>query len=426
MSSIRKTLEARYTSAYWIKAEMNKLNHYVYSGHCYPDLVEKTEGKVVAQMRAIIWKADFQAINHKFQQVLKEPLREGSHILFLAHIQFDAQHGLSLRILDIDPTYSLGELEREKQETTERLEREGIFHQNKTLPLPLLPQRIAVISVETSKGYADFCKIIDHNEDGFRFFHHLFPAQLQGDKAVTTIIGQLNNIRKCGDLFDVVVIVRGGGGAVGLAAFNNYLLAREIALFPIPVLTGIGHATNETVAEMVAFKNAITPTEIAHILIQRFIEFSRSIQQMESRIAHLTGQKLRDAKVQLNQMETYLKASVANEMEKHRETQQHAMQSLIKSAQYLLRDHKREQERGEALLGKNVQSYLNTQKKKLESMGHHLSIMDPAEVLKRGYSITRHNGKTIQNAALIPEGTEIESLLAQGSLTSKVISSIDK
>lgn len=421
MNSIRKTLAERYTSAYWIRAEMNKLNYYAYSGHCYPDLVEKTEGRVEAQMRAIIWKADFQAISHKFQQVLGEPLREGSHILFLAQIQFDAQHGLSLRILDIDPTYSLGELEREKQETITRLQQEGILHRNKTRPLALLPQRIAVISVESSKGYADFRKIIENNGQGFRFFHQLFPAQLQGEKAVLTITRQLHHIREQSHLFDVVVIVRGGGGDVGLSAFNNYELVREIALFPLPVLTGIGHATNETIAELVAFKNAITPTEIAHILIQRFLGFLQSVQQTESRIAQLTERKIREERVRLVQLQAYLKSRIAAELSRYRRARTDAMQSLAKGGQYLLRAYKQEQLQQEQLLSKQVRNYLDMKKNKLEYMQHHLSILDPAEVLKRGYSITLYNGKPVQNAAAIPEGAEIESLLSQGSLSSKVL-----
>ncbi|MDR1129445.1 MAG: exodeoxyribonuclease VII large subunit, partial [Prevotellaceae bacterium] len=158
--SVQKTLSGRYKSSFWVKAEMNKLNFYRHSGHCYPELVEKKDGKVIAQIKSYIWKDDYSRINGKFLDVLNEPLKDGIKILFQAKITFDPAHGLSLWIMDVDPAYTLGDLEREKQETVNRLKREGIFDKNKSLSFPLLPQRIAIISVETSKGYADFLKII--------------------------------------------------------------------------------------------------------------------------------------------------------------------------------------------------------------------------------------------------------------------------
>src|SRR5690606_29841452 len=156
-ASIQKTVAQRYASSFWVKAEMNKLNYYPHSGHCYPDLVEKVDGgRVIAQLKSTLWRDDYVRINENFLSVVKSPLTEGIKILFCARITFDPVHGLALRITDIDPVFSLGELEREKQETISKLKEEGIFDRNKTLPFPLLPQRLAVISVQTSKGYADF------------------------------------------------------------------------------------------------------------------------------------------------------------------------------------------------------------------------------------------------------------------------------
>src|SRR5688572_316910 len=164
--SIQRTIVERYQSAFWVKAEMNKLNHYTHSGHCYPELLEKSEGKTVAQLKATLWKSDYIRINDNFLQVLKEPVKDGIKILMYASIGFDPMHGLSLRIHDIDPVFSLGELEREKLETLDKLRREGIYSLNKQKQLPLLPQRLAIISVETSKGLSDYLKILDHNPWG--------------------------------------------------------------------------------------------------------------------------------------------------------------------------------------------------------------------------------------------------------------------
>ncbi|MBE9492523.1 MAG: exodeoxyribonuclease VII large subunit, partial [Bacteroidetes bacterium] len=264
--SIERTISNRYTNSIWVKAELLKLNHYPKSGHCYPDLVEKSGGAVVAQIRANLWKDDYQQINKIFLETTKEPLKDGINILFNARIKYHPVHGLALQILDIDPNYTLGDMVREKLETIRKLKEEKIFDRNKSLKFPLLPKRIAVISVETSKGYSDFRNKIDKNPFGYRFFYMLFPSLLQGDKAVNDMLKQLARIRKVKDHFDVVAIIRGGGGDVGLNCYDNYNLAKEIALFPLPVLTGIGHSTNETVVQMVAYKNNITPTDVAGYL----------------------------------------------------------------------------------------------------------------------------------------------------------------
>ncbi len=311
--SIRKTLTERYTSSFWVVAEMNKLNYYARSGHCYPELVEKSDGKIVAQVKANLWKEDYLRINDRFLKVLKEPLQNGIKILFCTRITFDPVYGLSLNILDVDPSFSLGELEREKQESLERLKREGLFDRNKKIPFPLLPQRIAVISVETSKGYADFRTVIDDNPWGYRFFHMLFPALLQGEKAIADIRKQLARIHRVRRHFDVVAIIRGGGGDVGLSCYNNYLLSKDIATFPLPVMTGIGHATNETVAELVACQNAITPTALAGILVQHFHNYSVPVHEAAGSIPRLTRQR----------MEADYAALKAAAREVQRETRQH-------------------------------------------------------------------------------------------------------
>ena len=284
-NSIRKTLEERYKSAFWIKAEMNKLNHYSQSGHCFPEIIEKVNGKIIAQIKATLWRDDYQNINRNFLRILKEPLKDGIKILFLAKIFFDPSFGLSLQIIDIDPQYTLGDLENEKRETIKKLQLEGIYDKNKKLELPFLPQRIAIISVATSKGFGDFIDVIDKNSWNYKFFYLLFPSILQGDKAVTGIIAQLERIKKVIHHFDAVAIIRGGGGDVGLSCYNNYELAKAITLFPIPVITGIGHVTNETVCEMFAHTNAITPTKLAEFLLQKFHNFSVPIQKAKEKIA---------------------------------------------------------------------------------------------------------------------------------------------
>ncbi|HEY6956057.1 MAG TPA: exodeoxyribonuclease VII large subunit [Flavisolibacter sp.] len=312
--SVKKTLARRYTSSFWVKAEMNKLNHYSSFGHCYPDLVQRKNGKVIAEMKAILWKTDYIRIQNKFLQVLREPLKDGIQILFCAKIVFEPEHGIRLRIFDIDPSYSLGELELEKQATINRLKAEGVFNKNKLLKLPFLPKRIAVISVQSSKGYNDFLQKIEPNPWCYRLFHMLFPSLLQGDRAVTEIVGQLNRIKRVIHHFDAVAIIRGGGGNIGLSCYNHYALCKELAVFPIPVVTGIGHATNETAAEMVSYKNCITPTDLADFLLQKFHNVSVPLQELEKKLAVRSVLQLKETKTSLENTGKYFQSITKNSL----------------------------------------------------------------------------------------------------------------
>ena len=419
--SIKKTIQERYQRSFWVKAEMNKLNHYSYSGHCYPELVEKIDGKVVAQMKTNLWKDDYLRINSNFLNTLKEPLKDGINILFNATVNFDPVHGLGLRIIDIDPVFSLGELEREKLETIDKLRKEGVFHSNKDLSMPLLPQRVAVISVETSKGYADFLKIISNNTWGYRFFCFLFPALLQGDRSVDSILYQLKRIRRVKHHFDIVAIVRGGGGDVGLSSYNHYSLAKEICQFPIPVLTGIGHSTNETVAEMVAFKNAITPTELADFLIQAFHNFSVPVQQLRETLVSTTTGILADEKAELLGSARYFK-SVTNQLLIHN---RHEVRSYARSAsQHLVYYFQKKKQLGSDYLNRLKKSTVSLQRSRtieLANVEKSINLMDPINILKRGFTITLKDGKAVTSLADVKPGDTTTTVTADGTITSAVV-----
>ncbi|HET8572765.1 MAG TPA: exodeoxyribonuclease VII large subunit [Edaphocola sp.] len=419
LASVGKTLAARYQRAYWMKAEMNKLNYYTYSGHCYPDLVEKQEGKVIAQTRAIIWNSTFQEINKKFLDILKEPLKDGINILFLARITFTSLHGLSLQILDIDPSFSLGLLEREKLENISRLKREGLFYLNKKLAMPMLPQRVAVISVETSKGYADFIKIIHHNPSGYHVSLQLFPARLQGDGAINDIILQLQKIEAHAGLFDVAAIIRGGGGEVGLAAFNDYKLARTIAKFPMPVLTGIGHATNETIAEMVAFKNAITPTECAQFLLDQFEKADRSLQQALLKLNSIVRRKVDIEQYLLQQRGEALTYATRHLTGQHELKLKFNNKLINNYCNRFLENNKAAAQTLMRNLAVLTKTLIKEEDKRLSQLEKNLALINPENVLKRGYSITRINGKCILPEDTLPkEGQVLETELYQGKLKS--------
>ena len=423
-SSIQKTLTERYQNAFWVKAEMNKLNYYNHSGHCYPELVEKKDGKVIAQMRSNLWKNDYIQINNAFLNVLKEPLKDGIKILFLAKISFDPSYGLALQILDIDPAFTLGDLEQEKTATIQKLKEEGIFDLNKTLSLPLLPKRIAIISVESSKGYADFMDVIDSNPWGYRFFTMLFPSMLQGEKAVSNIIQQLRSIKKVKQHFDMVAIIRGGGGDIGLACYNHYDLAKEIAEFPLPVLTGIGHSTNETVAEMISFSNAITPTKLAEYLLQLFHNFSVPVSQAIEKITEKARRILSDETKQVDTISKLFASATRNHLQNGHNQLNYISQGIAVQSKFIVKSNLTQNLNMQERLSAACNAIFKTGIQKIEQLESNVKNMDPVNVLKRGFSITMLNGKAVTNIEDVEIDTILQTQVLGGLIESKVSKTI--
>jgi exodeoxyribonuclease VII large subunit len=415
-------------------------------------------------MKATMWKNDFERINRNFQNVLKEPLKDGIKILILARINFDLTHGLSLKILDIDPAYTLGDLEREKLETIMQLKKENIFELNKSTKLPLLPQRIAIISVESSKGYADFLKVLEGNPWNYKFFHLLFPSLLQGEKAVPGIIYQLNRIKKVRHHFDVIAIIRGGGGDIGLSCYNDFTLSKAIAEFPLPILTGIGHATNETIVEMVAHTNAITPTKIAEFLLQQFHNFARPVQDaarivsdksrrilLEERTGFqhtirafrsATINTLRQNNFHLNSYSATISAqarfTISSELRaiegitkivskdaraQLTASQSHLRQLLLtmdKTTAYNLDRERKLIGYLATQLSSRTPGLLKQKTTDLSNIEKNVFNLSPENVMKRGYSITLKNGKAIRHITEISAGDKIETVLPGGTADSTV------
>ena len=447
---IEKTLDKRYKYGYWIKAEINKLNHYTRSGHCYPELVEKRSNRIVAQIRAVIWKTDFERIEKKFKTVAGEPLKDDIKILLFAYVDYHPQYGLSLKIRDIDPNYTVGDLMQAKQKCLEKLKAASLINRNKELRLPVLPQRIAIISVETSKGYADFINILDQaeKEQNIGFFRFLFPAILQGDRAIRSILRQLKKIRKLQHHFDLVAIIRGGGGEVGLSCFNDHQLAKSIATFPLPVFTGIGHSTNRTVAEMVSYYNAITPTKIAEYLIGPLKEQKSSIGELQEKVFHSSRHQLNEQTQQLHQLKKWMHYHSKNQLRKQTDQQEQLLQKVHIHSMFRIKnedlhlarsrdrlghqtskitakasDLVREQQ---MLLKKYAGRSLEKDQDELENFRKAVRYLHPDQVLKRGYSITRMNGRSIKHSGDVQPGDQLETLLFQGKVKSTVNKKNDK
>lgn len=419
--SIENIIGKSYNRTYWVKAEIAKLNYYPKSGHCYPDLVEKQSGKVVAQMRATIWSGTMVEISSKFRKVTKENLSDGMAVLLRVSVKFSPVYGLSLHVVDIEPSFTLGELAREKQESIDRLMKEGLFFKNKQLEPSMLIQRLAIISVETSKGYHDFLNVIDGNEWGYSFFHMLFPALLQGEGAINSIVSQLNRIRKAANHFDAVLIIRGGGGDVGLSSFDNYKLASTVANFPIPVITGIGHATNFTVTEQVAFEHKITPTEVAYFLIQKFHNYTVRIENAQKVICDRSKEIIANEKSRIREGVNILK-SVSDSMLHNNTT------SLVEYKHQVLKNTSSIIEKNKSLLlnsmiklSSSVSKMLMTSNFKVSTLEDKVVLLHPENILKRGYSITTKSGKAVYNSDQLEIDDEIETIFKKGKIKSKVI-----
>ncbi|MDT0685953.1 exodeoxyribonuclease VII large subunit [Autumnicola psychrophila] len=418
--SIEKVINTQCSKVVWIKAEIVKLNHYPKSGHCYPTLVEKKNGKVIAELRGNIWASHFETINAKFKSVLKEELKNDMTVVIQGSVTYHPVHGIALNIIDIDPEFTLGELAREKAETIDKLKAENIFAENKKTSLPVLPKTIAVISIQTSKGYQDFLNVIEKNPWGYQFHHLLFPAILQGERSIKMIIDQLENIKSHNKVFDAVAIIRGGGGEIGLSSFDNYLLARKIATFPLPVLTGIGHATNETVSELVSYQSFITPTKIAEFLLQKYHDFAMPLKDAEQKIKNHTTWLFKDHKNNIKET-ARLFSSFAQRALDHSKAD---LKQYVFQLENLSRRNISE-ERSELLQAKKAiislaQKPIKEERKNLNFAEEKIRMLSPENILKRGFSIARQNGKIIRKAEELQPEILLETQLYSGEIHSRI------
>ena len=367
-------------------------------GHCYLELVEKEDTKTTAQIKATIWAYEYRKLGNKFEKTAQEPLKAGMKVLLMVEVTFHEVYGLSLNIRDIDPAYTMGEMARKKKEVIDRLRKEGVMEFNKSLPLPLVPQRAAVISSPTAAGYGDFFTQLDNNLYGYKFTHMLFPAMMQGQEAESSIISALDQIRKKKGLFDVVVIIRGGGSVIDLNCFDGYELASQTARFPLPVITGIGHEKDDTVVDMVAHTKLKTPTAVAEFLISGLRSYEENVMNVLDRVRKQAERLMKD--------------------------ERHTFDSLMKSVSYIsLRiaaAHKNKLAAVRSDLESRALRLLVKGEHRTSAMQQALKHLDPANVLKRGYSITRHKGKVLKSAAALKKWAVIETQLSNGDVTSIV------
>lgn len=396
---VRNVLEDAFDQSYWIQAELSDVG-VNRTGHCYVDFVQKAPkgNAIIARARGTIWANVYALLAPYFEQQTGQRFAAGIKVLVKVEVNYHEAYGFSLNVIDIDPTYTLGDLARRRQEILRQLEEEGVLTLNKELEMPVLPQRVAVISAATAAGYGDFCNQLFNNPKGFVFYPKLFPAVMQGEQTEKTIISALNVIAEEQEKWDVVVIIRGGGATSDLASFDTYLLAANVAQFPLPIITGIGHERDDTVLDMISHTRVKTPTAAAEFLIDRIDESACKLEELAQRMAYL----IEFRRVQEERKIDALWNSVEQIAQRRITQGEHTIQLLQQRLRMAL------------------PMRLERENHKLNLVSQRIQDNSPERLLKRGYSLTLKDGKVVKDASQLKSGDVIETRLGTGNVESTV------
>ena len=393
---VRETIECEMPDEYWVEAELSECREL--RGHCYMELIQKDERTAtpVAKAPAKCWANKWAVIHPYFERTTGQQLHAGMKVLLKVYAQFHEAYGFSWIVTDINPEYTLGDMARKRQEIIRQLKAEGVFDLQKELTLPPFCQHIAVISSQTAAGYGDFCNQLSDNPYGFQFQTQLFPAIMQGEGVEQSIIDALERIYDC--QFDCVVIIRGGGSTGDLSGFDTLALAENVANFPLPIITGIGHERDESILDMISHTRVKTPTAAAAFLIEHLKEVLDVINGSQELITRYAQQKLSMLHSQL----TIVSEAIPRLFSIVKTRQEAKIDTLNQRIPMLLERR---------LLAENH---------RLQLMEEKLKALDPQLLLKRGYSITLHNSRAVKDATALKAGDEIETRLANGAIHSVV------
>ncbi len=460
---IKDALLDAFPGSVWVVAEVSELKENR-SGHCYLELVEKEGNSIVARSRATIWSYTYRMLKPYFETTTGQPFSQGIKILIQATVEYHPAYGLSMNIKDIDPTYTVGDMALQRKEIINRLQADGIFDMNKELDLPLVPQKIAVISSATAAGYQDFMNQLENNEYGFKFYTKLFEAYMQGADAVPSIIHALERIFQYDDFFDAVAIIRGGGATADLSSFDNYDLAVNITQFPLPVITGIGHEKDDTIIDMVAHTRLKTPTAVAEFFISGAGRYYERLLDLENSVVQLTRETLGFQQEKLGRIAEGIRYSTSefinerqlrlyqksNELRRNVSefsfTKQHALNNLkhdfssalsvwfvetkndINQKQRVLKrvvgeavlKEKVDLTHKQDLLAGGIRKALLKERERIRMNENTIRLLNPENVLRRGFTLTLKEGKIIKSVKEMTLGEEIETRFADGSVKSKI------
>jgi len=403
-SLVREAIENALPMEYWVEAELSECRES--RGHCYMELIQKDElsATPIAKAQAKCWANKWLTIRPYFERTTGQQLHIGMKVLLKVYPQFHEAYGFSWIVTDIDPTYTLGDMARKRQEIIQKLKAEGVFDLQKELQLPVFCQHIAVISSQTAAGYGDFCNQLADNPYNFKFETQLFPAIMQGESIGQSIIAALERIYQMQtedlelrtSLFDCVVIIRGGGATSDMSGFDTLALAENVANFPIPIITGIGHDRDESVLDMVSHTRVKTPTAAAALLIDHLKAVQETIEGAQSMITHYVQQKLSIANSHLS----IISESIPRLFSVVKTRQEAKIDALYTRMPML------------------IERRVTTESHRLQLIDEKLKALDPALLLARGYSITLHNGKSVRDPQQLQPGDEIETRVEKGIIKS--------
>lgn len=417
---VRDTIMTGMPDDYWVEAEISEIREV--RGHCYMELIQKDPrtNTPVARASAKCWASSWVPVGRKFLMVTGQRLSAGMKVLMMVYANFHENYGFSWIVTDIDPTYTLGDMARKRREIVQELKRQGVFDLNKQLTLPLFAQRIAVVSSASAAGYGDFCHHLEDNVHGYVFTPVLFAAVMQGEGIERSVISALDEINACAEEFDCVVIIRGGGATSDLSGFDTLELAENVANFPLPVITGIGHDRDESVIDMVAHTSVKTPTAAAALLIDNLRHTDMLIDGMAERMAKAVDAMMKAETARLGM----LTGSIPMLLSLYRERRMSAIgrleSRLFNTAVRMIDIAGMRWEGIEKRISPGIRNLLNREFTRLGSLSGRASAADPINILRRGYSITTIDGKVVRDASSLKVGTEVETRVEKGAFKAVV------
>ena len=417
---VRSAVEGALRDEYWVEAELSEARES--RGHCYMELVEKVPGSntPTARASAKCWRQTWALLRPYFENATGQTLHPGMKVLLQVYAQFHEAYGFSWIVTDIDPTYTIGDMARKRQEIIRRLKEEGVFDLNKELELPLFTQRIAVISSETAAGYGDFCNQLADNGHGFRFTTRLFPAVMQGEQVEQSIIAALNRINDEADSFDCAVIIRGGGATSDMSGFDTLALAENVANFPLPVITGIGHDRDESVLDMISHTRVKTPTAAAALLVSRLVAVEERIDNCRERITRTVTATIGRESQRIDALSGRIPALFSVVKTRHSSTISLLAERMKAAAGRLIAQQGHHTDIIAQSILPMAQRRLEAARHRVELMEERAKALDPTLLLRRGYSITLRQGRAVRDAASLRSGDEIETRLENGTIKSIV------
>ncbi len=419
-SLVREVLDTTLDHAYWVEAELSEAREV--RGHCYMELVQKDlfSPTPVARASAKCWKSTWLSLRPRFERITGQPIHPGMKVLLLVTANFHEAYGFSWIVHDIDPTYTMGDMARKRQEIIAQLKAEGVFDMQKELSLPLFAQRIAVISSENAAGYGDFCNQLEDNDYGLCFLPTLFPAIMQGDQVESSIISALNAINLRADEFDAVVIIRGGGAVADMSGFDTLALAENVAQFPLPIITGIGHDRDESILDMVSCVRVKTPTAAAAYLVDHLAGLLAHIEGMQERIVQHVSHAMDYEHQRIARLAERIPLLFST-MRTRQEARIERMATAIERAiDYKITEQRHRLTNIMQRLPMFIERQIIRETTRLEKLELRQKALDPDLLLKRGYSITLYNGKALRDPGVVKAGDEIETRVEHGIIKSVV------